>query len=98
MCCNAARRALAGHSMRAALDGIRSVRDGVLTAVESILVLDHEYRMALACPDAQARTESGELRPDWRKRGFLRGYTDNRYTFGRYLSPADLARRRRMTA
>ena len=32
---------------------------------------------------------SGELRPDWRKRGFLRGYTDQRYTFGRYFSPLE---------
>lgn len=29
---------------------------------------------------------SGELRPDWNERGFLRGYTDERYSFGRYFS------------
>src|SRR5262249_25599560 len=33
--------------------------------------------------------QSGELRPDFRKRGFLRGYTDERYTFGRYFSPLE---------
>jgi hypothetical protein len=27
------------------------------------------------------------LRPDWNNRGFLRGYTDDRYSFGRYFSP-----------
>ena len=32
---------------------------------------------------------SGELRPDWHKRGFLRGLTDHRYTFGRYFSPLE---------
>ena len=30
---------------------------------------------------------SGQLRPDWTKRGFLRGYTDARYSFGRYFAP-----------
>jgi arylsulfatase len=35
---------------------------------------------------------SGELRPDWRKRGFLRGYLDQRYTFGRYFAPIDINR------
>lgn len=30
---------------------------------------------------------AGTLRPDWRKRGFLRGWTDDRYTFARYFSP-----------
>ena len=33
------------------------------------------------------RIKSGDLRPDWTKRGFLRGYTDDRYTFGRYFAP-----------
>jgi arylsulfatase len=32
---------------------------------------------------------SGELRPDWSKRGFLRGYTDARYSFGRYFAPLE---------
>jgi hypothetical protein len=65
----------------------------VLTAVESILTLDGEFWRQRAQPDAQARTESGELRADWRKRGFLRGYTDERYTFGRYFSPYEPNRR-----
>jgi arylsulfatase len=33
--------------------------------------------------------QAGELHPDLGKRGFLRGYTDNRYTFGRYFSPTE---------
>jgi arylsulfatase len=78
---------LAGHSLAPALDGSGPVRDGVLTAVESVLTLDSDFWRARSRPDAQARMESGELRPDWRKRGFLRGYTDERYTFGRYFAP-----------
>jgi arylsulfatase len=35
-----------------------------------------------------ARIQSGELRPDWRQRGFLRAYSDERYTFARYFSPS----------
>lgn len=34
-------------------------------------------------------TYQGKWHPDWRKRGFLRGFTDERYTFGRYFSPLD---------
>ena len=33
--------------------------------------------------------QSGRLRPDLHKRGFLRGYTDERYTFGRYFAPLE---------
>lgn len=76
-----------GHSLVPLLESGRSVRDGVLTAVETVTTLDHEYWQGLAAPDAGARMASGELRPDWRKRGFLRGYTDDRFTFGRYFSP-----------
>jgi arylsulfatase len=43
----------------------------------------------MADPAAPGRVASGELRPDWRKRGFLRGYTDHRYTFGRYFCPLE---------
>ena len=32
---------------------------------------------------------SGDLRPDWRKRGFLRAYSDQRFTFARYFSPLE---------
>jgi arylsulfatase len=32
---------------------------------------------------------SGELRPDFDKRGFLRGYTDERFSLGRYFSPLE---------
>jgi arylsulfatase len=35
------------------------------------------------------RIASGELRPDWRKRGFLRAYCDARFTFARYFSPLE---------
>jgi arylsulfatase len=78
---------LGGHSLVPALtDGVH-VRDGVLTAVESVLTLDADFWRAFGAADTPARIQAGELRPDWRKRGFLRGYTDHRYTFGRYFSP-----------
>lgn len=78
---------LHGKSLRPALETGQEVREGVLTAVESLMTLDGDYWSAMADPTAPARVASGELRPDWRKRGFLRGYTDRRYTFGRYFSP-----------
>ncbi|MFE5966286.1 sulfatase-like hydrolase/transferase [Streptomyces sp. NPDC056463] len=78
--------ALKGHSLIPALNG-GTVRDGVLTAVESVLALDASFWLGFADPAAPQRIQSGELRPDWTKRGFLRGYTDGRYTFGRYFSP-----------
>jgi len=78
---------LHGHSMVPALSGSAGTRTGVLTAVESLMVLDAEYWKAFREPDAGPRVASGELRPDWRKRGFLRGLTDERYTFGRYFAP-----------
>ncbi|MFJ1708115.1 sulfatase-like hydrolase/transferase [Kitasatospora sp. NPDC088346] len=78
--------ALKGHSLVPVLDG-GTVRDGVLTAVESIVTLDASFWFEFADPEAPRRIQSGQLRPDWSKRGFLRGYTDRRYTFGRYFSP-----------
>ncbi|MEY9848661.1 arylsulfatase A-like enzyme [Streptacidiphilus sp. BW17] len=78
--------ALKGHSLMPALHG-QLVRDGVLTAVESITTLDASFWFEFADPEAPKRIASGDLRPDWNKRGFLRGYTDSRYTFGRYFSP-----------
>ncbi len=80
--------ALRGHALLPALGGQR-VRDGVLTAVESVIGLDADFWAAFSDPDAPKRLQSGELRPDFRKRGFLRGYTDERYSFGRYFSPLD---------
>jgi arylsulfatase len=80
--------ALRGRSLAPALAGAR-VRDGVLTAVESVISLDSEFWKAFADPDAADRLVSGELRPDFRKRGFLRGYTDERYSLGRYFSPLE---------
>ncbi|MFG2824587.1 sulfatase-like hydrolase/transferase [Kitasatospora sp. NPDC048365] len=80
--------ALKGRSLRPVLDG-GTVRDGVLTAVESVTALDAAFWFEFADPEAPRRIQSGDLRPDWTKRGFLRGYTDSRYTFGRYFSPLD---------
>jgi arylsulfatase len=80
--------ALYGHSLVPGLEG-RPVRDGVLTAVESVLNLDSQFWAAFSDPEAPKRLQSGDLRPDFRKRGFLRGYTDERYSFGRYFSPLE---------
>jgi arylsulfatase len=85
---NASADALPGHPLLPAFDGGR-VRDGVLTAVESVLGLDADFWKAFADPEAPTRLMAGDLRPDFRKRGFLRGYTDDRYTFGRYFSPLE---------
>lgn len=79
---------LHGHSLMPALDG-RAVRDGVLTAVEIVTTIDDGYWRGLGQPDGPERMMAGTLRPDWRKRGFLRGWTDDRYTFGRYFSPLE---------
>ncbi|HSU75332.1 MAG TPA: sulfatase-like hydrolase/transferase, partial [Terrabacter sp.] len=81
---------LHGRSLAPVLfDPAARVREGVLTAVESVLTLDADFWRAFGRGDAPARVKSGELRPDWRKRGFLRGWTDERYTFGRYFSPLE---------
>ena len=77
---------LHGHSLLPALTG-GTVRDAVLTAVEIVTTLDNGYWRSLGEPDGHERMQAGTLRPDWAKRGFLRGYTDRRYTFGRYFSP-----------
>jgi arylsulfatase len=79
---------LPGRSLLPALEGDR-VRDGVLTAVESITTLDGGFWSHFADPDVGQRIASGELRPDLANRGFLRGFTDERYSFGRYFSPLD---------
>jgi arylsulfatase len=86
---------LKGHSLVPAFEGA-AVRDGVLTAVESITTLDADFWRDFADPEAPAKMMSGELRPNWEHRGFLRGYTDERYSFGRYFAalepnrPSDL--------
>ncbi len=77
---------LPGHSLAPALDG-EPVREGVLTAVESVIGLDADFWSEFSDPKAAERLMAGDLRPDFRKRGFLRGYTDDRYTFGRYFAP-----------
>ena len=79
---------LHGPAVLPALEG-GSIRDGVLTAVESVATLDASFWDHFADPDVAERIMDGSLRPDWRKRGFLRGYTDERYTFGRYFSPLE---------
>jgi arylsulfatase len=79
---------LRGRSLLPALSG-EAVRDGVLTAVEIVTTLDDGYWRSLGQPDGPERVQDGSLRPDWRKRGFLRGYMDDRYTFGRYFSPLE---------
>jgi arylsulfatase len=79
---------LPGHSLAPAMGG-QQVRDGVLTAVESVIGLDADFWAAFDDPEAPKRLMAGDLRPDFRKRGFLRGYTDQRYSFGRYFSPVD---------
>jgi arylsulfatase A-like enzyme len=77
---------LRGRSLRPALDG-QAVRDGVLAAVEAVTNIDAGFWSHFSDPDVGERILSGELRPDWRKRGFLRAVMDERYTFGRYFSP-----------
>ncbi|MFE5621936.1 sulfatase-like hydrolase/transferase [Streptomyces virginiae] len=78
--------ALKGHSLMPVLHG-RPVREGILNVVESITVLDASFWFEFADPEAPGRVAAGELRPDWNKRGFLRAYSDERHTFGRYFSP-----------
>ena len=80
--------ALHGHSLAPVLEGGR-VRDGVLTAVETVTTLDAGFWQHFADPDVGGKIQSGELRPDRTQRGFLRGYTDERYTFGRYFAPLE---------
>jgi arylsulfatase A-like enzyme len=79
---------LGGHSLLPALEG-RSVRDGILVAIESVATLDASFWQHFQDPDVVQRIQSGDLRPDWRKRGFLRAYSDDRYTFARYFSPLE---------
>jgi arylsulfatase len=76
---------LRGRSLLPALDG-SPVRSGVLTAVESITTLDAGFWRHFDDPETPNKILSGELRPDWDKRGFLRGFTDDRYSFGRYFA------------
>jgi len=79
---------LHGHSLLPVLEGA-APREGVLTAVENVVNLDAGFWKGFGEPDVAERIQSGALRPDWTKRGFLRGYTDERYSFGRYFSPLE---------
>jgi arylsulfatase len=60
----------------------------VLTAVENVANLDASFWRHFANPDVGPKIASGKVRPDWTKRGFLRGYTDQRYTFGAIFHPS----------
>jgi len=53
------------------------------------VTLDGSFWEHFADPDVAQRIASGDLRPDWRKRGFLRAYSDERYTLARYFSPLE---------
>ena len=86
---------LGGHSLLPALGGT-AVRDGVLVAIESVVTLDALFWEHFADPDVGARVASGDLRPDWHKRGFLRAYSDRRFTFARYFSPLEPNRPRNL--
>ena len=59
----------------------------MLATSEMASLLDGSFWHHFADPDVKEKLLSGEVRPDWRKRGFLRGYVDERYRFGRYFSP-----------
>ena len=74
------------------------MRDGVLSAVEIVPTIDDGYWRGLGEPDGPQRVQAGTLRPDFRKRGFLRGLTDERWTFGRYFSPLEPNRPRTVEA
>ncbi len=80
--------ALRGNSLAPVMEG-GAVRDGVLTAVETITTLDADYWRHFGDADVMQQLASGSLRPNLHKRGFLRGFTDERYTFGRYFSPLE---------
>ena len=58
-------------------------------AIESVVTLDASFWEHFADPDVGDRIAAGDLRPDWRKRGFLRAYSDQRFTFARYFSPLE---------
>jgi arylsulfatase len=79
---------LGGCALLPALEGNR-VRDGVLVAIESVVTLDASFWEHFGDPDVAQRIQSGQLRPDWRKQGFPRGYSDARFTFARYFSPLE---------
>jgi arylsulfatase A-like enzyme len=79
---------LGGHPLLPALEGT-AVRDGVLVAIESVVTLDASFWEHFADPDVAQHIAAGDLRPDWRKRGFLRAYSDQRFTFARYFSPLE---------
>jgi arylsulfatase len=88
--------ALHGHSLLPAMQGA-PVRDGILVAIESVVTLDASFWEHFGDPNVTQRIQSGELRPDWRKRGFLRAYIDERYTFARYSRRSSRTDRRTST-
>jgi arylsulfatase A-like enzyme len=80
--------ALKGRSLLPALNRAR-VREGVLGAVEIVTTIDNDFWQTLGQPDGPQRMQEGTVRPNWTKRGFLRSYTDDRYTFARFFSPLE---------
>ena len=88
---------LHGRSLLPAVTG-GQVRDGILSAVEIVTSIDDGYWRGFGEPDGPQRVQAGTLRPDFRKRGFLRGLTDERWTFGRYFSPLEPNRPRTVEA
>lgn len=72
-----------------------AVRDGSLYCYNMLAYVDGDFmQKAVAMmqqPDGKARvkaaSQSGDLRPDLRKRGAIRSVYDGRYRFTRYFSP-----------
>lgn len=80
----------------AAKSSADAIRDGALFCYNMFAYLDGDFMnkvlgIAMSGPDGkaklQAAAKSGELRPDMRKRGAIRGVFDGRYQFTRYHSP-----------
>jgi arylsulfatase len=83
---------LHGHSMLPALSGGETGRDGALATGESMFGLDPNLFPNMAQPGGLEKMASGEIKPDWTRRSFLRGICDDRYSLGRYFSPLEYNR------
>jgi arylsulfatase len=72
-----------------------AVRDGALYCYNMLAYLDGDFTQnaveLMIQPDGkqkvQAAAKQGQLQPDLRKRGAIRGVFDGRYQFSRYFSP-----------
>ena len=78
---------LGGHSLVPALEGTQSAT--ACSWRSNGRDPRRSFWEHFADPDVADRIASGDLRPDWRKRGFLRAYSDQRFTFARYFSPLE---------